>query len=32
VLCGGRSVYLYSSPWHVATGIGARLACDKLAA
>jgi hypothetical protein len=32
VSCGGRAVYLYNCPWYVYSYIGARLACDKLAA
>jgi hypothetical protein len=31
VRCGGRAVYLSSRPWYVNSGIGSRLACDKLA-
>lgn len=28
VLCGSRTVLVHDYPWHVLTGIGARLACD----
>jgi len=31
VACGPRTVYVVSSPWHVNTNVGARLACDAAA-
>jgi hypothetical protein len=31
VICGGRAVNLYVSPWSMSADIGSRLACDKLA-